>query len=187
LKSRFILHYFNDAAIETTFSMRWNTHAALRTNPTKLVIFKCQKAPRPKPEFNTDPPNDGKLQVNADPRMKEAVKAFRRRVTDSVNIEASYPTAVPFLMRGIVSDDHQLLDLERALGDLFGAIEFVGPNGARQTIGVHAGGLVLVVNMSRVLHDTVHQIVRDLDPRTESEKANGIIPRYSQGTSSVGN
>lgn len=168
--------------VETTFEAEWGKRIAIKTEPTKLLVFKCEKAPR-STNFNIEPPGDGRLQANKKPRMREAWEEFLFRMLADQPVVRVYPlghllrpNAGPrrSQLETLAATFEQAFDLPSKLRGRDGRGFQTAPSNEN-----------LVVNLPPNIHDMFARMLRDVDTRNETENLG--IPLELRGTSPVGN
>jgi beta-lactamase regulating signal transducer with metallopeptidase domain len=172
----------NGTAFEAMVAAQWGVRIAVKMKLPKLLVFKCVKAPRPAANFNTDPPGDGKLQANADPRMKAAVELYRRRAKHNIAVTRVYP--IDHFHRGNASPEQLTADFRRALDDCFSCLEAAELEVTKPGKTFAPYRSLLAVKMPVELHEALARMLHDVDTRTGNELG---IPPELRGTPQVGN
>jgi beta-lactamase regulating signal transducer with metallopeptidase domain len=164
----------NSSTLEMRVSVGWGVRVAVRMQLPKLLVFKCTKAPRTTMSFNIDPPGDGRLQANADPRMTRALELLKRRAKVQEARVRVYPMG-HHLRKDGGERKMQLESLTDAFQQLFDP-STLRINRDQVTFKPSPPNETIVVNAPPDVHEFFSRMLRDIDRRTEEEQNSFRIP-----------
>jgi len=153
--------------IETRISSGLGMRVAIKTEPTKLLVFKCAKVPVQPMSYNIDPPGDGRLQASKNSRMREAWEGFLFRMLADQPVVRVYPLG-HLLRENVGPRRTQFETLTAAFEQAF---NFPSKMNGRDWRGfqTYSSNETLVVNLPPAVHDLFARMLQDVNPRKDSE------------------